>query len=737
MSGFNTIKKSRKRSHEIEEKLNVLNRELEKTKDIQEQPTVNTGDLYTKVQQSEPSDFQGPLDVPNTAGVGDDDFTQSSAGSGEAGHAPSYSDTSQLSNSSVNSPVFESPNGIEGAAASFGVVEYTGTGAGTNYGVILGGNIVELVLGGFIAGGTRAAQHYIDIYEAYLATNESTPGFYSDEEIAEKRIAASRASSVEGIRNSAAARGLEFNIPWQGYRQPQFQESLEGRTTFVHGELGTLVLSGFKLLGLPATYHIGGDRGGTTAGPSKGTGDPDQYPPLNWFQKLGREAFQKLKEFAEAVGNIGMMEPQDFFNAAVSGAFPKNPENNYAPDIAGSIADGEPRTYENDDIPDDQKEKLIKNMNWNDIGGNIPITPKPTNYSDDNFYVNDDGKVTPHTSDSKTNFPPNTHSHQGNTPNYNDNPLANAGEFHFELVVPEDGSEPYFNYEDHAYYNPNSADKGEVPNWLSNALANVSQAAGSQLPGYPDGIKGDVVKKVKIPLSTAAAVNPDIKNSAAIKSNPNLSSFFKESYRYSKHLIKENAYMALLDRTYKPTERDYVKYAMDTPSGRKQFDKDVKMVHEFIKKNPEKYEYVMKRYPKDDPRLSMLNYRMDRMTEASDKYLETQFPTNQTLFTKVKERTKKNMNLTDPKNFKPVKDPIKYVDVKKTKKLKETVTRHFNKPVKSKSMFGLNMGKVRKTNQKMIEKREQEQRVKEEEKAYIQEKMSRQKSNWKDDLTIL
>ena len=96
MSGFNTIKKSRKRSHEIDEKLNVLNRELEKTKDIREitLPTMHTGDLYTKVQQSEPSDFQGPLDVPNTAGVGDDDFTQSSAGSGEDGDAPSYSDLS-------------------------------------------------------------------------------------------------------------------------------------------------------------------------------------------------------------------------------------------------------------------------------------------------------------------------------------------------------------------------------------------------------------------------------------------------------------------------------------------------------------------------------------------------------------------------------------------------------------------------------------------------------------------
>ena len=95
------------------------------------------------------------------------------------------------------------------------------------------------------------------------------------------------------------------------------------------------------------------------------------------------------------------------------------------------------------------------------------------------------------------------------------------------------------------------------------------------------------------------------------------------------------------------------------------------------------------------------------------------------------------MDLTNPKNFKPVKDPIKYVDVKKTKKLKETVTRHFNKPVKSKSMFGLSISKVKKKNQKMVEKREQEQRIKEEDKAYIEERMSRQKSNWKDDLTTL
>ena len=138
MSGFNTIKKSRKRSHEIEEKLNVLNRELEKTKDIQEQPAMNTSGLYTPVQQSLPQD-PVQVDTPDPdqstgattnnwtqpVGDGEDGFTQSSAGSGEDGHAPSYSDTSQLFDSGTNKAVFQSPNGISGAAASFGAVSYT------------------------------------------------------------------------------------------------------------------------------------------------------------------------------------------------------------------------------------------------------------------------------------------------------------------------------------------------------------------------------------------------------------------------------------------------------------------------------------------------------------------------------------------------------------------------------------------------------------------------------------
>ena len=612
MSGFNTIKKSRKRSYEIDEKLNVLNRELEKTKDIQEiAPTMHTGDLYTPVITTPPTEFQGPLDVPNTSGVGEEGFTQSSAGSGEEGHAPTYSSISDLNNSSVNRPVFQSPNDIEGAAASYGVVSYNLSGAGTNYGIILDGNIVEGILSGFVAGGTRPASYYVDIYEAYLATNAASPGYYTDEQIAEKRIHAARATSIESIRNSAIEKGLEFNIPWQGYRQPNmFADSTPYGTSYVHPTRGTLILAGFNLLGMAEKYHIGGDRGGTTAGDSKGTGDGDQYPPL----PFGPEAFNKLND--EADQDIAL--PPAAILAAMA-----------ALGIAYKGAQSAWRMYQKYKKQIDEKIKQMKA----------------------------DGTQL-------------------------------AGSLSGRRIAPGTGGD-----------RPSSPGLG----WKWDQSANGGR--GAYLPDLDFYIQRAGLDKA--------------------------------SYEPKGNVLSENAYMALLHRDYRPNEQDYVKYGAKTPEDRKIFDAKVKKVLAYAKKRPDRLEYVMKRYPKNDPRLSMLNYKMDNMMDASDEYIETQFPTNQDLFTKVKERTKKNMNLTDPKNFKQVKDPIKYVDVNKTKKLKETVVRHFNKPVKSKSMFGLSMSKVKKTNQKMVEKREQEQRIKEEDRAYIEERMSRQKSNWKDDLTSL
>ena len=566
MSGFNTIKKSRKRSHEIEEKLNVLNRELEKTKDIQEQPAMNTGDLYTPVVATLPQD---PVQVDNpdpdqSSGATTDNWTQPVGDGEDGGTAGSVPDSFPFI---VPNPGYQDPTvGWYGANGeplySEDDLEYDIPDASETGGLkALGG--VQREKGGTDPG----------VINGYLRRDVAKDNF------------------VDVGNTGANIGGVTFKTHPHLFKPINYWVSFSFRNPFIdaywpNNSLGLTpqyggvvagaedsnpraLFTAYKYVGgaRTQTFDPVGDRGSTTAGDPKGTGDPDQYPPL----PFGPEAFDALYK------ESGKKKKKD-------------------PLLAGSLSG----------------RRIAPGT-----GGNRP-------------------------------------SHPG--PGYKWYPDANGGQ-------------------------------------------------------------GGFLPDLDFYLYRAG--------------------FQKASYEPKGNVLSENAYMALLHRDYRPNEQDYVKYGAKTPEERKTFDAKVKKVLAYAKKHPDRLEYVMKRYPKNDPRLSMLNYKMDNMMEASDEYIETQFPTNQDLFTKVKERTKKNMNLTDPKNFKPVKDPIKYVDVKKTKKLKETVTRHFNKPVKSKSMFGLNMGKVRKTNQKMIEKREQEQRVKEEEKAYIQEKMSRQKSNWKDDLTVL
>ena len=54
---------------------------------------------------------------------------------------------------------------------------------------------------------------------------------------------------------------------------------------------------------------------------------------------------------------------------------------------------------------------------------------------------------------------------------------------------------------DHAYYNPNSTDPGEVPDPIKSVLANLIQSLGGGLEGYPEQIKGDSIKTFTVPVS--------------------------------------------------------------------------------------------------------------------------------------------------------------------------------------------------------------------------------------------
>ena len=204
MSRFKRIKNTstKKSSVSIDEKIDALNKELGKTGMLEEEsPTNSTDGVYST------STFVPPLptieaDVPNSSGVGGEGFTQSSAGSGTEGHAPSYSSLEDLYNDGVNHPIFKTPAG-DGLPTSFGVVQWSGSGAGINYGIIEGGNIVRGVLGGFVAGGTRPPSYYVDIYNAYLQTNQNHPGFYSDEQIEKKKSGCRTSNTGWKYKNSS------------------------------------------------------------------------------------------------------------------------------------------------------------------------------------------------------------------------------------------------------------------------------------------------------------------------------------------------------------------------------------------------------------------------------------------------------------------------------------------------------------------------------------------------------
>ena len=128
----------------------------------------------------------------------------------------------------------------------------------------------------------------------------------------------------------------------------------------------------------------------------------------------------------------------------------------------------------------------------------------------------------------------------------------------------------------------------------------------------------------------------------------------------------------------------------------------VDKLNDYIKRNPNQLAYARERYPKSDPRLATLNYKMDMQLAAADEYVDTQFPENQRLYNKLVKSTKRSITLTDPKTFKSSKgkmtsinklmrvdyvlneyDPDdKEVKKKKIKSNKKSTSRFFRKPKK-------------------------------------------------------
>ena len=130
----------------------------------------------------------------------------------------------------------------------------------------------------------------------------------------------------------------------------------------------------------------------------------------------------------------------------------------------------------------------------------------------------------------------------------------------------------------------------------------------------------------------------------------------------------------------KVTRKDLARNHKLTDKEISDFMNDIKMVNDYIKKNPAELIHAMTRYPKNDPRLAELNWQMDQKLSASKEYMDSHFPENKSLFNKLQDKIVKNIEQTDPKNFKDHTPPPQFTDESdKIKRRKEIVSRHFKK----------------------------------------------------------
>ena len=103
-------------------------------------------------------------------------------------------------------------------------------------------------------------------------------------------------------------------------------------------------------------------------------------------------------------------------------------------------------------------------------------------YSDDNFYEDEYGNAQTHTPETRQTHPNNTNAAMSITLIYGTgNRFCAADKHKVVVVVPKDGSEPYFLYTDHAYVN-SAAMGGEIPDPIKTAIATTVQSCGWVAP---------------------------------------------------------------------------------------------------------------------------------------------------------------------------------------------------------------------------------------------------------------
>ena len=187
--------------------------------------------------------------------------------------------------------------------------------------------------------------------------------------------------------------------------------------------------------------------------------------------------------------------------------------------------------------------------------------------------------------------------------------------------------------------------------------------------------------------------------------------------------------------TIKVTKKDLAALHILKDSEIKELLKQIDLINAHLQNNPADLIYAQQRYPKTDIRLAKLNWKMDQMMNASKEYLDTQFPENQRLVDRIKKATKKTMELTNPEAYKNLNKPdMELMSLDDHMKQKRIVSRHFKKNRQSKSMFRVDMEKVKEKNRKVAEQKVAEWQEKRRIELLNSDEFEDQKHDWRKDL---
>ena len=730
---FRKALKHKNNSETLDEKIAKANKEYQKTGIvIKEEPTNSTSGFYVATSNNPeiPAVF---ADVPDPSGVLDINFTQPVSGDPDdpANWPDAYSDNSWISNPNdvdgeSNRPIFKSldkslidafntafpdnnkyPDPAGGGGIVFGNIAFgtaVGYASGGQFRQILspglfGNGSVELALAFeypyfgltgqyFPIAGEEEARVIIGMSYAWL----DTPGYTTDP---------SKVMEIELWRQHSTFHDGQ----WDNWSGKKYQNNQGNRYVLQKFYMHRMGNSYEKTPKVPAS---------TTILYRTGPSDP-------LFQKIGKKVGETLKKLFEL-----SREALDSFmpNMVQSFGMPIQ--------IATSVGKNEPVNVP--EPSNSEKQEFFDNLdpnllfNPNDpanitpsgqpiqVAGfnGIPINDNKQPYSDDNFYIDPDtGKVTPHTTESKTKFPPNT------GPQSIQSTIGGRGQAQSQVYQNENG-EWVFSYEDHAYDNLNTWDPDETVGVATKASEMAHVAADEkfgrnngevQFPGssyetkkpdntspntgamsdYPCNstacIRGDSILKFEIKVSDIE--NDDVRNKILSeiekgKGNTQNENYIRESKKVSK-ISKIKLPGPDDELTVKAI--DMIKLHKLNEYEIRQYVEIVGKINQWIRENPKEYEIWKVRYPANDPRLAELNWKLDSQLRASDEYMETNFPENEKLYKKLQKKIKGNIEKTDPKRIDTSVPVVSEEDAMIARKRRLNVLERYKKQVDIKPFF--------------------------------------------------